>query len=405
MDELRAIIYCEFYYLDDILRQNELWEDLYDDYYVGIKIQLEQKYKVDTDEPPLTLDIFNEAYFYCISTLFYPHPENKFEDRYLPFQGAGSEESDIEILATSIAYIILLLSNHRNERSVKRFKTTAEILLQDNVFFKAAQSFVKNNKKAYDYSIELHPIPPEELKERNGHDLPNIWFDLVDFFDTPQDGFEKILSLYKTKRDKLKIIDQLSEAFSNKSFPYFKDWSLCNAMTDVEEMPDAPEELEESHGVFHSPFFIENEDSAREEQTSPAEYATQTTPLSSEAPTPKTNVAKNVGPKSLFLKPEDEAIWEERLTRFFADEINTPLNASEENGVLRCMVWFLYIWEKKRIIISRPNTATIRFLQKCGFTLEAAERTISNVIGRLVPKRDKDTDSKAKVLAFVQNNK
>ena len=132
---------------------------------------------------------------------------------------------------------------------------------------------------------------------------------------------------------------------------------------------------------------------------------TQPTPPTTNSTTDNPKKGKNVGPKSLFLKPEDEAIWKERLTRFFADEINTPLNASEENGVLRCMVWFLHIWEKKHIIISRPNTATIRFLQKCGFTLEAAERTISNVIGRLVPKRNKDTDSKAKVLAFVQNNK
>ena len=92
------------------------------------------------------------------------------------------------------------------------------------------------------------------------------------------------------------------------------------------------------------------------------ETPTQPTPPTTNSTTDNPKKGKNVGPKSLFLKPEDEAIWKEQLTRFFADEINTPLNASEENGVLRCMVWFLHKFKNLRfrvgVFIALSHKAT-----------------------------------------------
>lgn len=113
--------------------------------------------------------------------------------------------------------------------------------------------------------------------------------------------------------------------------------------------------------------------------------------------------AKKRAPKSLFLKQEDEALWKERVTTFFATEMSSPLDSSNKNVALRCMAWFLYIWEQKGIIISQPYMATVRFMLKCGFTLDGAEaRTISNVISRLVKQRNEDTDSKERVMALCK---
>ena len=85
-----------------------------------------------------------------------------------------------------------------------------------------------------------------------------------------------------------------------------------------------------------------------------------------------------------FIYEDDAIIWEKRVKEFFADKINTVLNSSKENYILRCMVCFLEVWQEQDLLIKRPNRDVIRFLERCGFKRDGvtAER-IAGVLGDL----------------------
>lgn len=94
-------------------------------------------------------------------------------------------------------------------------------------------------------------------------------------------------------------------------------------------------------------------------------------------------------PLILFTKRTEMLIWKERLIHFYGDKINTPLNCSKYNHILRCLVCFLEVWQKQDLLIKRPNRDVIRFLERCGFKRDGvtAER-IAGVLGELIVRSD-----------------
>lgn len=120
----------------------------------------------------------------------------------------------------------------------------------------------------------------------------------------------------------------------------------------------------------------------------------------------KGDVDETIGNESLFLfmKKTDMLIWRERLKDFFGDKINTPLNSSKENHILRCLVWFMEEWKKQRLLIKKPNRAAIRFLvETCGFKRDGVEvDKIADVLGRLRRKPDNLGDEKELVRKYME---
>ena len=251
MDELRKIIYRERTDLDSFLEEHQLWEDLYDEYYVEMHAKSQEN---DAWCGPFALHDFNRAYYYCHLVLLDPHPENDFNRKFIVYKNYSQP---IYARSTLIAYIILSLSNHRNERSVKRFLKAAGPLLEAYEGFQSAKSFVRDNKDKYDFSIKITPTSAEELEKKYGEGLRDFWYSLLDSIDTPDDGkqflqnppgkyytvvtIEKIISLYKSKKQKLKIIEQMSEAANSEIWGLNFDITLTNLQAELEKMPDAEE--------------------------------------------------------------------------------------------------------------------------------------------------------------------
>lgn len=251
MDELRAIIYRERTDLDAFLEEHKLWEDLYDEYYVEMHAKSLQN---NAWCGPFALHDFNRAYYYCHLVLLDPHPENNFNRKFIVHENCSKP---IHARSTLIAYIILSLSNHRNERSVKRFLKAAGPLLEAYEGFQSAKSFVRDNKDKYDFSIKITPTSAEELEKNYGEGLTEFWYRLLDSIDDPGDQqtirrnppgkyytvltIEKIISLYKSKKQKLKIIEQMSKAAFSEIWGLNFDITLIKLQAEVEKMPDAEE--------------------------------------------------------------------------------------------------------------------------------------------------------------------
>lgn len=109
-------------------------------------------------------------------------------------------------------------------------------------------------------------------------------------------------------------------------------------------------------------------------------------------------------PISPFKKSNDALIWRERLIEFYGDKINILLDSSEHNPILRCLVCFLEMWQKRGLLINRPNRDAIRFLEICGFKRDGVGvEKIADVLGRLRRKSDKLCEEKELVRTYMEN--
>lgn len=255
MDELREIIYCERTDLDDFLLEHQLWEDMYDDFFLDMFNMLEE----DILFTPNILTTLNDIYFGCIKVLLDPHPEISFRTRYLkkilPYNPEYSHES---ILVVSIMYAVFSLTKYKNRKNVRWFLKTAEKILSYSHFFKSAKNFVQNSKTDYNYTLKFTPISPDTLDYLYGPDLPQKWLKLINCFVNKNGkyynilDFRKILSLYATKEDKLKILKQIRLATCLEFDPDELDSLFSTLRTEIEEMPDAEEACVPAEPVKHS---------------------------------------------------------------------------------------------------------------------------------------------------------
>ena len=107
----------------------------------------------------------------------------------------------------------------------------------------------------------------------------------------------------------------------------------------------------------------------------------------------------------LFSSPAESERWAALLQDFFGEVILTPIDGSERNDVLKAMAWFLYFWDNDGLLSSkRPVRAAVRFLQQTGFPLGATDKTVANVLGRLIMKRSEDK-TRARVEQFINKQK
>lgn len=138
------------------------------------------------------------------------------------------------------------------------------------------------------------------------------------------------------------------------------------------------------------------------------EYVAESIEVHQNKATEKTkgDVDETIGNESLFLfmKKTDMLIWRERLKEFYGDKINILLDSSEQNPILRCLVCFLEVWQKRGLLINRPNRDAIRFLEICGFKRDGVGvEKIADVLGRLRRKSDKLCEERELVRTYMEN--
>lgn len=110
---------------------------------------------------------------------------------------------------------------------------------------------------------------------------------------------------------------------------------------------------------------------------------------------------------SLFYSAEVESTWVKHLQVFFSDELGTPIDSSLKQPVLYCMICFMKEWQKHGLIARISLAPCLRLMQKCGFTFDADEKAIGNVLGRMLKAKPTKknfqmmTDANNRVTIFV----
>lgn len=349
MDELRAIIYRERTDLDAFLEEHQLWEDLYDEFFLDSFNLLEP----DVYDTPDIVAILNDVYFGCIKVILDPHPEVSFRTRYLktilPFNPEFSNES---ILVASMMYAVLSSSKHNKRKNITRFLKTTEKILSNSYIFKSAKNFVENSKQDYNYTLNISPISPGTLDYVYGPSLTEMWLNLIKSFVTPKGNyynilsFRKILSLYATKEDKLKVLRQMEEVSALAHDPDETYPIITTIYAEVEKMLDA------------------------EEATPPTPLPTPPTPpLKQPAPPSKEGRVKDY----LFNKSQAQALAQEFLQELaeegFAGFTGTKNPASKERGRIYDSL-LKFIHRHKMSVDVKTGASVCRFLtESCGILL------------------------------------
>lgn len=110
---------------------------------------------------------------------------------------------------------------------------------------------------------------------------------------------------------------------------------------------------------------------------------------------------------SLFYSPDVERTWVRHLQVFFSDELGTPIDSSLRQPVLYCLICFMKEWQKHGLIARISIAPCLRLMQKCGFTFDADEKAIGNVLGRMLKAKPTKknfqmmTDANNRVTIFV----
>lgn len=404
MDELREIIYRERKDLESFFRENQLWEDLYDDYYIEVQAELMQK------NPWMTSDaqtVFNDAYYYCHLVQVDMHPEYKFRNKF--FHSMEFQTDDHYERATAVAYIILSLSNRYKAKSVQRFLKTADCLLRKHHYFKAAKDFVDNNRNKYNYSIELTPISPEELEKKYGQELSKFWYNFIESIYMPSDIFyqsislEQIIQLYKSKEHKLKIIDQMTKGASeiwNPNHEFIQD----KLRTEIENMADAVTESVPTSTPTPTTPGVNN-------------TATPATVMSNTGAQPVNDAVNDSTPPKIqdnipLLPFKEEGgldKWASLVKEAVKDIEDHTLNSRLDNTMFAVMFYFSSGWMKRKGIFKKaPKTTALVhfFLYRCDFNPEKVKpKTLVNKLNDLFKgaKDIENTDEIERVKKKIQN--
>lgn len=121
----------------------------------------------------------------------------------------------------------------------------------------------------------------------------------------------------------------------------------------------------------------------------------------------ETSAARGKRKMSLFYSPDVECTWVKHLQLFFSDELGTPIDSSLKQPVLYCMICFMKEWQKHGLIARISLAPCLRLMQKCGFTFDADEKAIGNVLGRMLKAKPTKknfqmmTDANNRVTIFV----
>lgn len=187
--------------LDEILSDHILNDSLYNifldvkDSYYNLKISAEK--------------VFNEVYYQCTRLSLDPHPEERVWD----YRNDTKETTDWKYtsdLVFSIVYAILTLQPIKSP-AIERFLRVLKGAGLNDCYFSEFQKFAE--AKGYllipipSWTFMPYPEPPERINEYGAF----LWSEITNDYD--QERIRCIVNLWKTKDDKLAILDKIEKAY------------------------------------------------------------------------------------------------------------------------------------------------------------------------------------------------
>lgn len=156
--------------LHELLTENELWEDMYNDLYLKLKART-NSWKFDA------LTMLNEVYLQCVRAVMDRHPEDCFREKFIKHplrQDSPLERRFERDLCLSLSYVVLSLCTARDEAHVRTFRQCLEEeMKQERHFFSEAVLWVATITKDYNFEIipENAELTPEQRCEQLEEEL------------------------------------------------------------------------------------------------------------------------------------------------------------------------------------------------------------------------------------------
>lgn len=190
----RELVYTDRLTLDDFLSENELNKELYK-VYLEIK-DIPYYFKFDAEKA------FNEAYYIATLVMNDPHPELNVRE-WLWIAKADMGWRYAANLVMSMVYAILYLQAERPEK-IDYILKLMEGQDYGEDYFGYFQGLAKSHKERYNSDLLPNPQSVEVIK-RTLFD----WNQITNDYD--QETIRKIVELFRSKEEKLKIIDTIED--------------------------------------------------------------------------------------------------------------------------------------------------------------------------------------------------
>lgn len=111
--------------LDDMLEENPLWEEMYEEVFVGMMEMMVSRGGREVG----ALKVLEQVERRCVEVLQDAHPEDMFATKFLvPNPGARSGHTPLSVMVVSLSYVVLSLSQHSGARNVRHFLRKVERL-------------------------------------------------------------------------------------------------------------------------------------------------------------------------------------------------------------------------------------------------------------------------------------
>ena len=248
---IETLIFKRRFDLEDFIKENRLWEDLYEDLYFNIVDCLKMSFM---DEEPDALKIMNDTYCQCLKVLIDKHPGNRLCTKYLKMEFTLNTYTENSMMVLSICYAVLALSNHNNQKNIKSFlKRTKVFFGEGHYIFGKVEKFIETHTCNYDFSLRLEPMPPGEIDYEWGPGVGFFWKDVMDNKISTK-NIKEVLSLYQILEDKRRVLKQIGDAIELCDYPkdehegYMEAWDELKSQkegstelhTDAETSPNDP---------------------------------------------------------------------------------------------------------------------------------------------------------------------
>lgn len=216
----KQLIYTDRKTLDDFLREDDLNKELYNVY-----LQVKDKpyyFKFDA------VKAFNEAYYIAVLAMNERKPESQVKEWY------WNAQSNIgwvyaANLVMSMVYAILSLQENKPKRIDKVLEVMQSMHFSKE-HFPAFKKMAEQEIRRFNSDLTIHLCPVDKIDNIFNDDFDG-WFDLTDDFD--QSNIRKIVSLYPSKEERLKLIDLIEKRQSDHAEYTNRMQTLRQAMYDL----------------------------------------------------------------------------------------------------------------------------------------------------------------------------
>ncbi len=216
----KQLIYTDRKTLDDFLREDDLNKELYNVY-----LQVKDKpYYFKFDD----VKAFNEAYYIAVLAMNERKPESQVKEWYWNAQSHIGWVYAAN-LVMSMVYAILSLQENKPKRIDKVLEVMQSMHFSKE-HFPAFKKLAEQEIRRFNSDLTIHLCPVDKIENIFNDDFEG-WFDLTDDFD--QSNIRKIVSLYPSKEERLKLIDLIEKRQSDHAEYTNRMQTLRQAMYDL----------------------------------------------------------------------------------------------------------------------------------------------------------------------------